>query len=181
MTIPISIPVGPLAVTDPDTARAEALVATIIQVMKSGTSGGTASVATPPTVVPAGINPIIDPGTGLPQLSTLSLDTQQSQLWYRQFALAMSKVVPGWASGTGPTLGNLKFNEIPIGAVNGSNKVFTLSNAFIASSTRFYYNGQRLLLGTDYIEVPAPPGVTITTAFPAPRSGDNLVVDYVKP
>jgi hypothetical protein len=37
-----------------------------------------------------------------------------------------------------------------------------------------------MLLGTDYIEDPGRTGVTFTASFPAPRSGDNIVVDYVK-
>ena len=180
MPIPVPIPSGALAVTDPDTAKAEALVAALVQIFKNGTSGGTPTIRTPATLVPDAVNPSIDPLTGKPKLTSLVVDTPQAQLFYRQFALAMAKVVPGWSSGGGPSLGNLVFNEIPVGAINGSNKVFTVTYAFIASSTSFYYNGQRLLLGTDYIEVPSPPGVTITAAFPAPKSGDNLVVDYVK-
>jgi len=186
MAIPVPIPSGALPVTDPDTVRAEAFVAAITQVIKSGTSGGTPSIGTPATLVPDSVNPAIDPLTGLPKISSLVLDTPQAQLWYRQFAIAMAKVVPGWSGGGGgPSLGNLVFNEVPVGVINGSNKTFTTANVFVTSSTCLYYNGQRLLLGVDYTEAPGPTpplnaGVIITALFPAPKVGDNLVIDYVK-
>lgn len=182
MAIPVPIPVGALPVTDPDTVRAESLVAAITQIFKNGTSGGTLAIGTPATIIPPGANPPIDPATGKPLLETLTLDTPQAQLFYRQLALAMAKIVPGWTSSPpSPVVANLVFNEVPVGAVNGSNKTFTTSNVFIVSTTRFFLNGQRLLLGTDYIENAGYNSVTITALFPAPRSGDNIVMDYVRP
>ena len=187
MAIPVPIPSGARPVVDAETIRAEAFVALLTQVMKNGTSGGTASIGTPAMLIPVGTNPPIDPATGKPQLSPVIIDTPQAQLWYRQIGIVLSQLVPLWASTSGPSLGKLVFNEIPVGAVNGANKKFTTANVFIASSTRFFYNGQRLLLGTDYIESPGgggnPPlnaGVIITALFPAPKVGDNLVIDYVK-
>lgn len=104
MAIPVPIPSGALTVTDPDTARAEALVAAIVQVIKSGTSGGTAELGTPATIVPAGINPVIDPATGRPKLTSVVLDTPQAQLFYRQFAIAMAMVVPSWIPSPPPSV-----------------------------------------------------------------------------
>jgi len=96
MAIPVPIPSGALSISDPDTAKAEALVAAVTQVIKSGTSGGSPAWGTPATVLPVSYNPPIDPATGKPQLSSLALDTPQAQLWYRQFAIAMAKIIPTW-------------------------------------------------------------------------------------
>lgn len=181
MSIPVPIPVGATPVTDPETARAEAFVAAITRIIKSGTTGGSAAIGTPAMLFPSGLlNPPIDPLTGQPKLEPVVIDTPQTQLWYRQMGVVLQALVPVWATVIGPSLGNLVFNEVPIGAVNGVNKVFTTANSFIAKSTSFYYNGQRLLWGVDYVEVPAN-GITITAIFPAPKVGDNLVIDYVKP
>lgn len=190
MAIPVPIPSGARPVVDAETVRAEAFVALLTQVMKSGTSGGTASIGTPAMLIPEGMNPPIDPATGKPKLTPVIIDTPQAQLWYRQIGVVLSQLVPLWASTSGPSLGKLVFNETPIGSINGSNKIFTTANVFIASSTRLYYNGQRLHLGVDYIESPGgggnPPlnaGLIFTSSFPAPRTGaytDVLVVDYVK-
>lgn len=181
MAIPVPIPSGALPVTDPDTARAESLVAAVTQVIKNGTSGGTPAVRTPASIVPVTVNPPIDPLTGLPQISSIALESPQAQLFYRQFAIAMAKIVPAWTtSPPSPVIADFVFNEVPIGAINGTNKSFNTANLFIASTTCFYYNGQRLLLGTDYTEKVSRLGIDITAAFPAPRSGDNLVIDYVK-
>jgi len=101
MPNPVPIPGGALAITDPDTARAEQLVAAIIQVFKNGTVGGTVGIQTPATVLPAGTNPSIDPLTGLPQLTTLALADANTQLFYRQLSIAMAMVVPAWAAAAG--------------------------------------------------------------------------------
>lgn len=98
MPIPVPIPGGALAITDPDTVKAEQLVAAILQVFKNGTSGGTVAVQTPATVQPAGTNPPIDPLTGLPQLTTLTLADANTQLFYRQLSIALALVLPGWVS-----------------------------------------------------------------------------------
>lgn len=181
MSIPVPIAPGALAITDSDTSKAEALVAAVVQIIKNGTAGGTASIRTPATIIPEALNPSIDPATGLPKLVSLALDNPQSQLFYRQFALAMAKVVPGWGGGGGgPSLGDLVFNEFPAGIINGANKAFTTAYKFIGISTSFYYNGQRLLLNTDYTENIGRTGITISSLFPAPKVGDNLVIDYVK-
>lgn len=100
MAIPVPIPSGALPITDADTARAESLVAAIAQILKSGTSGGTATLRTPATITPAGIDPPIDPLTGLPALQSVVLDTPQAQLFYRQLALAIAKTIVPYASST---------------------------------------------------------------------------------
>jgi hypothetical protein len=100
MAIPVPIPSGALPVTDADTARAEALVAVLAQIIKNGTSGGTANIRTPATLIPDGLNPGIDPATGLPRLTSVSLATPQEQLFYRQLALALSQALVPYASST---------------------------------------------------------------------------------
>ena len=100
MAIPVPIPSGALPVTDADTARAEALVAVITQIFKSGTSGGTPAIRTPATLFSSGVNPPIDPLTGQPEISSLVLSTPQDQLFYRQFALALAKALVPYASST---------------------------------------------------------------------------------
>jgi len=185
MSIPVPIPSGALPVVDAETVRAESFVALLTQVMKSGTSGGTPAIGTPAMLIPISTDPPIDPATGKPQLVPVIIDTPQAQLWYRQFGVVMSQLVPLWASTSGPSLGKLVFNEVPGGTVDGFNKTFTTANVFIAKSTCFFYNGQRLLYGVDYIEAPGPTppfnaGIILTALFPAPKVGDNLVIDYVK-
>ena len=66
-------------------------------------------------------------------------------------------------------------NETPSGAVNGSNKTFTLANTPIAGSTRLYRSGLRLKLTSDYTVATA----TITLNE-APEVGENLIIDYRK-
>jgi len=100
MAIPVPIPSGALPITDPDTARAEALVAVIAQIFKSGTSGGTPAIGTPATILSDGLNPIIDPLTGLPKISPLVIDTPQAQLFYRQLGLALATALVPYASAT---------------------------------------------------------------------------------
>lgn len=72
---------------------------------------------------------------------------------------------------------NFVDNETPAGTVNGSNKVFTLSNApNPASSLNLFWNGQRLVAGSDF----NLSGLTITytAGFAAPVSGDSYVANY---
>lgn len=165
MSIPVPIPGSPLTITDAQTARAEALVSTFIQIVKNGTTGGTATLQTPPTVMPAGNNPAIDPSTGLPALKTFALLTPQDQLFYRQLAVALVASV----------LAEI-INEVPTGTVNGSNKVFTTTNMFRAGTTRLYLNGARQKPVTHYTES-ASNQITFVTA---PTGGSLLLIDYEK-
>ena len=64
------------------------------------------------------------------------------------------------------------------GSRNSVNKIFTLSQNFVAGSTRVFVNGIRYTRGSsyDYVES-ASNQITFTNA---PDSGDLIVVDYVK-
>lgn len=68
--------------------------------------------------------------------------------------------------------------EVPTGAVNGSNTVFTVSNAFVTGSTQVYQNGLLKKLGTNYTETdPSSGEITFTVA---PTGGDVILVAYKK-
>jgi len=88
MPIPVPIPSGAYVMDDATSAAAEAFVATIAQIFRSGTTGAT--INTPPTLFPDGTNPAIDPGTGQPYLVPLVIDTAEEQLFYRQLAIAVA-------------------------------------------------------------------------------------------
>jgi len=75
-----------------------------------------------------------------------------------------------WAGGEGL----LAIGEIPSGAVNGSNRIFTLSHT-PAGSIALYRNGLRQKQGEDYDIA----GAVITfTVVSTPQSGDLLQADY---
>jgi hypothetical protein len=93
MPNPVPIPVGPLAITDADTAKAEAFVSAIAQVFQSGTIGGTNPFdITPPTVYPQSSNNSSTP---------LALATKEQQLFFRQLGIALFKTWDGNTSGGG--------------------------------------------------------------------------------
>jgi hypothetical protein len=89
MPIPVPIPAGPLLVTDQDVQRAEAILKALAQLMGYGSTG--ASPTTPPSLIPSGTNPPIDPATGKPKVVPFLLDTAEKQLLYRQLAIAVAK------------------------------------------------------------------------------------------
>lgn len=66
--------------------------------------------------------------------------------------------------------------EVPVGPVNGANKIFATAYVFKSGTTYLYLNGQRLNR-TEYAE-----GVdrkSLLTEL-APRAGDQLEVDYTR-
>lgn len=65
------------------------------------------------------------------------------------------------------------YNEIPIGIINGINRIFTTINNFITRTTRVYKNGQRLTLDNDYIESSAN---QITLLYN--MSSGKIIIDY---
>jgi hypothetical protein len=69
-------------------------------------------------------------------------------------------------------------SEVPSGSVNGFNVVFGTAMPFKPGTTRFFLNGvrQRPGLAFDYTEGPGSQTLTLTLA---PKSGDQLLVDYV--
>lgn len=70
---------------------------------------------------------------------------------------------------------NFADNEVPAGAIDGSNAVFTLLNAPVASSLKLYKNGMRLQEGNDF----TLSGNSITyLAGQVPQVGDTHLADY---
>src|SRR3990167_34786 len=70
-------------------------------------------------------------------------------------------------------VGRFVHDEIPSGAVNGSNTSFTTANAPVAGTLVVYEGGVRKLLTTDF----SLSGSTITMTY-APPTGSYLRCDY---
>lgn len=86
-------------------------------------------------------------------------------------------VVNGALTATGGGSVNFADNETPSGTVDGANKVFTLAHApSPSSSLNLFWNGQRLVDGSDF----TLSGLTITYAagFAAPVAGDSYNANY---
>jgi len=70
---------------------------------------------------------------------------------------------------------NFVDEELPTGAINGINMVYTTANNFITTSVKIYYNGLRIsALLSDFTIT----GSNQFTLSFAPQVGDILVVDY---
>ncbi len=103
----------------------------------------------------------------------------------RNFALRFDET-DGFLTEMDP-LEDLKLDITPTGVIDGSNRVFTLPEAFIASGDlvlRVYRNGQRQTLGSDFtVSESGGAGTgfdTITFAVECtPKVGAVLRVDYV--
>lgn len=67
-------------------------------------------------------------------------------------------------------------NEVPSGAINGTNTVFTTANNYAAGKIAVYLNGARQILGTNYTET----GVSEITMTSPPVTGNTLCADYEK-
>src|SRR4051812_5209258 len=89
MPHPVPIPAGARPVTDAETARAEALVAALTQIIQYGTSGATTNP--PRTDTPQGLDQALAP---------LVLSTAEQQLFYRQMAVALASSFVDFASST---------------------------------------------------------------------------------
>ena len=87
---------------------------------------------------------------------------------------AIASVSGGGGGGTAPVM---IFGEIPGGAINGVNKVFTSANAFRANSLGVFLNGLRQVRGGDYTET----GASSFSFVNAPLAGDSISIDYVEP
>jgi len=74
------------------------------------------------------------------------------------------------------TAGTPVENETPSGAVNGSNKTFTLAYTPIANSVKLYMNAIRMTLNSDFTVT----GAVITLLGDAPETGMNPLCDYRK-
>ena len=68
------------------------------------------------------------------------------------------------------------YNEKPFGIQNGINNNYSTANNFITNTSRLFYNGQRLKIGSsfDYIEV-ANSGIQLSFF---PLVADILIIDY---
>ena len=87
-----------------------------------------------------------------------------------------------WArnTDTGLLASNFVMNEVPAGAVNGTNVTFTLANTPILGKESIYLNGQRLVkgAGADY----TISGAVVTLADApkaAPGNPDVVIADYI--
>lgn len=72
-----------------------------------------------------------------------------------------------------------------VGAVNGTNLIFSTPDKFLPGTLRLYRNGARLKEGLTYdytvseSVIGAGLDTVVFTEF-APRAGDNLISDYFK-
>jgi len=69
------------------------------------------------------------------------------------------------------------YGEIPAGAINGTNKLYTVDNSFLANTLEVYLNGLRQRRVDDYNEI----SDTEFEFVLAPRVGDTVSVDYSLP
>jgi Right handed beta helix region len=96
---------------------------------------------------------------------------------------AMSRCVLGWRltpAGGGSTITvtnevptGLSANELPAGAIDGSNKVFTFKHTIIADSLTLMVNGYTLLLGVDFTLSGA-----VATLVTAPFVNSQVIGSY---
>lgn len=69
---------------------------------------------------------------------------------------------------------DLVSNSLLSGAIDGSNTDFQTLSPFRTGTTRLFRNGQRLTLGTDYLEV----GFTGIQFLFSPLASDIIIIDY---
>lgn len=69
----------------------------------------------------------------------------------------------------------VRWGEVPAGAMDGSNLLYTTSFTYVPSTLRVYWNGLRVKSGLDYNE--GPGGDEFTMVF-APTAQDDLFTDY---
>jgi len=80
---------------------------------------------------------------------------------------------------SGGGMGNV-FAETPSGAINGSNKTFTLTNVPKNNSLIFMLNGQFLRNGSSFEYTLSGKTVTLTSAMSAPSGNDQVFAWYVR-
>lgn len=83
---------------------------------------------------------------------------------------------------TGVTLANFVFNEVPTGAIDGSNKTFDTANLFEAGTLQVFLNGQLLEegAGNDYTETDSDTFEMLDAPKGAPGNPDKVTVHYIK-
>jgi len=110
------------------------------------------------------------------------IDTYQIEPGTEGYILTVQSGVATWAANTHPTSvgsGDLVYNEVPGGTVNGSNTAFTLANTPADDATvRLYLDGLRIKegAGNDF----TVSGSAITMLY-APLTGQNFLADYLLP
>lgn len=65
-------------------------------------------------------------------------------------------------------------NQVPTGAVDGSNTLFTTPSSYVAGSLEVWINGLKQIPGTHYTTTTP----TTFTMSDAPATGDNIIVNY---
>ena len=88
-------------------------------------------------------------------------------------SIILTKRCGGNNGGSGINL--LIANEAATGEKNGINKIFETAYSYLIGTLSVYYNGQRLIKGSDYRE-DGPNGFQLI--YVKPYSDDNLIVDY---
>lgn len=73
-----------------------------------------------------------------------------------------------------PGTGAQVVGEVPAGAINGVNMVYTVAHPYTAGTVGMFLNGLRGVRGGDFAETP-PNQITLTFA---PQPGDSVLVDY---
>lgn len=77
---------------------------------------------------------------------------------------------------TAPTTVGIRTNESVTGTVNGTNKVFTTTVAYMPGTLEVWVNGLKQIPATHYTETTPTSG--IFTFDEAPFTGDNIIVNY---
>lgn len=85
--------------------------------------------------------------------------------------------IPGPPGGTVVEGTQWIIGEIPTGALNNANKIFTTTNAFAPNSLEVYLNGLRQRRSDDYTEISS----TQFQFVAAPKPTDSISTDYVLP
>lgn len=71
------------------------------------------------------------------------------------------------------------YGEVPTGLVNGTNKVFTASRAYIPGSLKVYINGSNQARTTHFVETDPSAGTfTMDEAPLSSPTADNILIDY---
>jgi hypothetical protein len=92
---------------------------------------------------------------------------------WEQVGNIMGPPGPPGAGGAGAGV----IGEVPSGAINSSNTIFTISQPFIPQTLIVYLNGLRQRPTTDFTIV-APNQFALTSP---PTTGDSLLTDYYPP
>ncbi len=90
--------------------------------------------------------------------------------------LTKGKLRADYLAGNTSSNPEIIINEVPFGLINSINNIFSTSQNYLTSSTELYYNGQKLILNDDYIELN---NFQIEMLF-IPKSGAKIIIDYIR-